>query len=209
MEHRQDVVAVLPLRGRDVDLELVVEAEQLLRPPAVVDQPVERAEDRGARRERRIECLGVRVPRAAEALDHRRARATELDELGQGLGRPRWPGLEDAGQLAGPGDAERPQLPVDQLAGHLVRRRRWRDGEDALGQIPGALAAVARADGHDALRPQLLEHHRDVLAVVPAAGRPRRARRVLEGAGAARPRPGRRCRMASRNSRFSTSHSAM
>src|SRR5438105_1632527 len=44
VEDRQHVVAVLALRGRDVDLDPVPEPPELLGAVAVVDQPVERRE---------------------------------------------------------------------------------------------------------------------------------------------------------------------
>src|SRR5438034_5869128 len=47
-EDRQHVVAVLPLRLWDIHLEAIEEAEQRLRAVAVVDEPVERREERRA-----------------------------------------------------------------------------------------------------------------------------------------------------------------
>ena len=47
-EDGQDVVAVLALRLRHVHLEAVVEVEERLGAVAVVDQPVERGEERDA-----------------------------------------------------------------------------------------------------------------------------------------------------------------
>src|SRR5215510_3165577 len=63
-EDREDVVAELALRLRDVHLEPVVEAEQRLGPVAVVDEPVEGGEEGDAVRHGIGAYLGMRLPAA-------------------------------------------------------------------------------------------------------------------------------------------------
>ena len=63
VEDRHHEVAVLALRLRDVDLQPEAEPEQLLRPRAVVGQPVERRQQDRPRPERAIEDLRVGPPR--------------------------------------------------------------------------------------------------------------------------------------------------
>jgi hypothetical protein len=61
-EDREDVVAVLALRLGHEHFEPVVEAEQRLRPVAVVDQPVERREQRHPVGDVAVGRVGVRLP---------------------------------------------------------------------------------------------------------------------------------------------------
>src|SRR5439155_4078599 len=61
---RQDVVAVLAFGRRDVHLEAVAEAEQRLRPVAIVDQSVERRQEGHPVGDRLGADLGMRVPLA-------------------------------------------------------------------------------------------------------------------------------------------------
>ena len=70
-QDRQDVVAVLALRGRDVHLEPVEEAPERLRPVAVVDEPVERREE-GRARGRHGLVVGIRMGEQLPALELRR-----------------------------------------------------------------------------------------------------------------------------------------
>jgi len=58
-----------------------MEAEQLLGAWAVVDQPVERGEERRARRERFPERIAVPVPSARCALDGHRHDLTFIDQV--------------------------------------------------------------------------------------------------------------------------------
>ena len=76
VEDGQDVVAVLPLRRRDVHLEPVVEVPERLGAGAVVDEPVERGEERRAGRDRRV--LGLRVRDQPAALEPHAERAEAL-----------------------------------------------------------------------------------------------------------------------------------
>ena len=61
-EDRQDVVAVLALRGRDVHLEPVVEIEERLCPVAIVDEAIERREERHAIGNLGATHIGVSLP---------------------------------------------------------------------------------------------------------------------------------------------------
>ena len=72
-EQREDVVAVLALRGRHVHLEPVAEPEERLGAVAVVDEPVERREQRCALRDWPVDGVGVRAPLAVLAPDAERA----------------------------------------------------------------------------------------------------------------------------------------
>ena len=79
-EQRQDVVAVLALRLRDVHLEPVAKAPEGLRPVAVLDEAVERRQHRHAVRDRLVGDVRVCMPLAAlqpdaERAKRRRARA--------------------------------------------------------------------------------------------------------------------------------------
>ena len=69
-EDREDVVAVLALRLRHVHLEAVVEVEERLGAVAVVDEAVERGEERDAVGDRAVGRVRVRLP----ALPRRAAR---------------------------------------------------------------------------------------------------------------------------------------
>src|SRR4051794_41887066 len=69
VEDRQREVAPPPLRGRLVHLEDVLEAEEVGRARAVVDQAVERRQQRGAAGERAPERRGIDAPLARDALD--------------------------------------------------------------------------------------------------------------------------------------------
>ena len=71
VQHRQRVVAPQALGRGLVHLELVVEAEQLERALAIVHQPVERRQQRGAPRERTTEQRRVDAPLALHAVDDR------------------------------------------------------------------------------------------------------------------------------------------
>ena len=66
-QERQDVVAVLALRLRHVHLEAVVEVPERLGAVAVVDEPVERREQRRAIGHRPVGRVGVGVPAASSS----------------------------------------------------------------------------------------------------------------------------------------------
>src|SRR4051794_41943550 len=85
VEDRQREVAPPPLRGRLVHLEDVLEAEELRRARAVVDQAVERRQQRGAAGERSRERRGIEAPLARDAVDD-----GGLARGGAGA-RPGWP----------------------------------------------------------------------------------------------------------------------
>jgi hypothetical protein len=83
-EDRQDVVAVLPLRGRDIHLQSVPKAPERLRPGAVVDEPVKGGEEGDApRRHRAVGRVGMREQPASLQPDAKCAKAL-LRELPPG-----------------------------------------------------------------------------------------------------------------------------
>ena len=89
VEHREGVVAPAALGRGLVHLEGVLELEQLLRAAPVVDEPVERRQQRRASLEVGAERGGVDAPLALHALDHGRlpglADVDRLDRHGGGL----------------------------------------------------------------------------------------------------------------------------
>ena len=100
------------------------------------------------------EVVSVHPPFALDALD--------LDALGADLlQRPPRVGHAEIQhlQLLRRGEALGVQEPRDDPPLSLGDRQcRRLGGEDALGEVPDALAAAARVDGHLALRPEELEH---------------------------------------------------
>ena len=124
-ERGQHVVAPAPLRDRHVDLEPVLEAEQRLRDRPVVDEPVERREERGTPGERSIEQLRLDAPAASNALDG------GLDTL-----------VPDVVLRPGPDDAHRAKsAPGADPVGLLGGDPRRVDRQDPLGEVPQPLVA--------------------------------------------------------------------
>ncbi len=81
VQDRDDVVAVLALRLRHVHLEPVVEAPEELGARAVVDQPVERREERDAvRRDGAVRRVGMHLELAALEPHAERAEAQLVDQ---------------------------------------------------------------------------------------------------------------------------------
>src|SRR5579871_1148763 len=68
-QDREHVVAVLALRLRNVHLEAVAKVPELLGPVAVVDELVERREERHATSHRAVFGVGMRIEPAAPQLD--------------------------------------------------------------------------------------------------------------------------------------------
>jgi hypothetical protein len=77
-EEREHVVAVLALRLRDVHLEPVAEVPERLGAVAVVDEAVERREERRAVGHRPVARVGVREPAALLVADAERPEAPLL-----------------------------------------------------------------------------------------------------------------------------------
>ncbi len=128
VQHRQGVVPPAPFRLRLVHLQRVVEAQQIGHPLAVLQQYVERGEQRGAvglgTLERR-ESVGVDPPPSTHAFDH--------DGFARLAGTDRLPLLI---RSAGAGDAECTQTAAVALGlGFLTCVVRvWRDRPDASGK---------------------------------------------------------------------------
>ena len=177
VQHGEREVAPAARRLGLVHLEHVLEVEELDRTDAVVDEPVERREERGAALERPRERLGVDPPLPADALDDRGlARVADVD----GLHRHR-PGRRAR-------DAHRPQPALVASPQGLVGRDRLEVGRvDALGEVPEPLAPAPRAHRDLALQHEELEHLRHVPVAGPAARRPRHLARVGHVAGEERP----------------------
>jgi hypothetical protein len=138
VQDRQGEVPPPPRVPRLVHLQDVLDVEELQGPAAVVHQPVERREQRGAAGERPTDRLRVHAPLPGRALDDRRltgvADVGRLDRMGRG-GRP--------------GQAERPQAPGVPLP-HGVVEGQSDDVRrvDPSGQVPPSLLALASGDGH-------------------------------------------------------------
>src|SRR5262249_13635834 len=81
VEDGEDVVAVLPLCRGDVHLEPVVEVPERLGAGSVADEPVERREERGAKRHGAVFGRGMNDEPAALELDSERAEALLRDQL--------------------------------------------------------------------------------------------------------------------------------
>ena len=162
VQDREGVVAPPALGGRLVHLEVVVELEDLGHPLAVVQQPVERREQRGPAGEGLPELRRVDPPLPAHALDDRR------------LARPRRrraarPGTRGPRARAMP-RAPRRRSSRSRRASSEPRHRVVR--VDAGGEVPQPVASLA-AGGRDlAALHEEVEHHRDVAVVVPAARGP-------------------------------------
>ena len=106
-EDGQDVVAVPALRGRDVHLEAVPEAEELRGAFAVVHEPVERRQQhRPAGSGAALEDVTVRPPLALEAADPRRHCDAFADERPKRLVGVRWRPVEGPPELVATRDAE-------------------------------------------------------------------------------------------------------
>ena len=198
VEDRQRVVAPDPLLDGLVHLEQVVELEELVEPLAVLDQPVERREQRGAARERRVEERRLDPPLALHALDDR-GLADVADVVRLALLR----------RLPHPGHAERVQPPLVAHPQRLVGVGHRVVGVDPLGEVPQRLAALATGRGHLAAGDHLLEQHLDVLVVVPARRRPGHLAAVLERARRQRPLPPSSSRISRRQPSLVSTHAAM
>src|SRR5579859_555795 len=110
LEDREDVVAVLALRRRDVHLEPVEEIPEGLGPVAVVNQPVERRQERDAVGRRAVLGVGMREEPASVEAHAERAKASFLVQAPRlrqrqrlGLGIPAVGEIPDA-LLAPPAD---------------------------------------------------------------------------------------------------------
>ena len=198
VQDRQDVVAPAPLRGRDVDLEAMVEPEQLGGARAVAQQVVKRRQDRRTRAGPQgaggVDVPRRGVPRVAEPGDRDALQAPRSDERGEGVRQVAVaPAQEVRADVRGPGHTEHShgaqhrralRLLVGQLGERSVR------GQAALEDIPQPLATAAPADADAPLEPQQVQQPRDRLAagdlVGPPAVAPRLGRAILELAGAQR-----------------------
>ena len=186
VEDREHEVAELALRLRDVDLQAEPEAEQLLGAGPVVDQSVERRQQDRPASERAIEDLAMRPSLSREPV-HGHADGSPLP-----LELPQCP-LPPRGSFAreGPpepvdlGDAEGPQLHVEETPGLLSRARPgFVEREAPRREIPDPLLAGPARDHDLSLGPQHLEHHRGVPAVVvPPTGPPADRGAILERPG--------------------------
>src|SRR5262245_6805149 len=126
-EGRHHVIAPAPVRYRHVHLEPVVEAEQRLRDAPVVDQAVERREQRGPTLERPVEQLRFDPPASSEALD-------------RGLD----PGVPWILVGADTDEALAPQPPTVELATCVLEWYPRRiDRQYPLGEVPDAFRALA------------------------------------------------------------------
>ena len=119
-QDRHRPVAPAPLGGRLVHLQLVVELEQLGHPLAVVDQPVERGQQRRpAGERRRSRYVGIDAPPAPDALDDGGLTPTSPTSLGSPVDlRGLLPG-----QTPGHGADARRDDPPRLLHGHRRDRR--------------------------------------------------------------------------------------
>src|SRR5205085_4877811 len=117
------------LRGRLVHLERVLELEDLLGPNAIVDEPVERRQQRGSPLEAVAEIPRVDAPLAFHSLDDGRlAGLADVDRLHRHRSRLR------------PRDSERREPPLILQALRLLGRWDLDTGRiDALRQIPEPL----------------------------------------------------------------------
>ena len=178
VEDRERVVAPDPLLDRLVHLEQVVELEELVEPLAVLDQPVERRQQRGAALERLVQERRLHSPVALDPLDDR------------GLA-----GFADVVRLAllhalpRSRHAERAEPTFVAQPARLVGVGDRVVGVDPLGQVPERLTALTAGGGDLAASDHQPEQHLDVLVVVPARGRPRHLAGVLERAGRQRTLP--------------------
>ena len=132
-----------------------------------MQQPVERGEQRGPRRERLPEVRGVDPPGALDTLD---------DRLLAGLADVRR--LHRVPGCLRPRDAERLQPALVAPSGRLGHRHRRDVGVDALGEVPQPFLADATGDGDLPARDEHLEHLGDVAVVGPARRAPRHHARV-------------------------------
>ena len=170
MEDGQGEVAPAALGGGLVHLERVLEVEQLLGARPVVDEPVERRQQRRPSFEIRSERGGVDAPLALRALDDGRlAGLADVDRLDR-----------HGGRLL-PGDPERGEPPLVPDPVRLV------DGRDddvgrvhARGDVPQPLPSETPGDRDLAAHHQELEHLGDVAVVRPAGRGPRHHARVRD-----------------------------
>jgi hypothetical protein len=162
VQDRQREVAPAPLRRGLVHLEDVLEAEEVGRPGPVVDQAVERGQQRRAARERAVERRGVHPPGPGDALDDGGlARIADVDRLHRHRGALRT------------GDPERAQAALVADGESLLARDDRRAGRvHALGEVPQPLAALAPGDRDLAAHREELEHLGHVAVVRPPGRRP-------------------------------------
>ena len=160
VQHRERVVAPSALGRGLVHLELVVEVEQLEGALAVVDEPVERRQQRGAPRERTTQQRRVDAPLAFHAVDD--GGLTHLAHI---------PRFHRALQRAGSGDAERAEPPLVARALRLLEGDDRTVGVDARREVPQPLRSLPARDRDLAPRHHEVEHLLDV-AVVGPPGRP-------------------------------------
>ena len=187
VEDREREVAPAPLRRGLVHLEGVLELEQLLGASPVVDEPVERREERRPPLEVVAERTGIDAPLALHALDDGGlAGLADVDRL------------DRHGRRLLAGDAERGEPALVLRAVCLVHRRDDdAGGVDPLRQVPQTLAPGAPGDRDLAAQHEELEHLGHVAVVRPAGRRPRHHARVGDVARAQRARScraGRGCR---------------
>ena len=166
----QGEVAPAALGGGLVHLERVLEVEQLLGARPVVDEAVERRQQRRPPFEIPAERGGVDAPFALRALDHGRlAGLAHVDRLDR-----------HGGRLL-PGDPERGEPPLVPDPARLV------DGRDddvgrvhPRGDVPQPLPSDTSGDRDLAAHHQELEHLGDVAVVRPAGRGPRHDARVRD-----------------------------
>ena len=181
-EERQHVVAVDALGRWRVDLDAVAEAEEPLRPLAVPDQRVERAEQRPSLHPARQRGVPVHVGGLAPAVDARRREDAVGDELGDQRLARHVPLAVVVGEIAERGDTERPGGDREQLLARLGlgrRRRRQRlRRQQPLGEVvePGEVVAPP-AGGDEPVVEEVLEGDLAVVPVPPRCPSCRRARR--------------------------------
>src|SRR5215210_658241 len=177
VEDRQREVAPAPFGGRLVHLEVVLEVEELLRASAVVDQPVERRQERRATLEVVGERRRVDDPSAGGSLD---LGGLALDLLVVAL-----PGHAEH---LGARDSQRSQPAHREDPAGLAQRDGLHGRIDTLGEIPQPLPANATRDRHLPTRVEELEHLGDVAVAGPAARLPGHHARIRYVARRQRPR---------------------
>ena len=186
-EEGQDVVPPAPLRGRDVHLPEVVEAEERAQQVAIPRQRVQRREERhtggfaarevplgnlalGLREERQL--VGDDMPHAPHALDGDREQLAAVHELGQQLPRGaaaairrpvarRRRSQEDLGLARRPQEpvgAVPAQQPVEELLALWHPLGEESGREQPLREVVVAAVALAAGDAEDAGLGERLQH---------------------------------------------------
>ena len=169
VEDRQRVVAPAALVLGFVHLEDELEAEELLSSHPVMDEPVERAEQRRPPLQlRQVEVCRVDPPGARHPVDLGGLTGTS------GIGI-----LARHDGAGGPGDAEGAEPAFVAVRDGLVQRERRQPGRvDALGEVEVALTALASGDGDLPAQREGLEHLGGVAVVGPACRGPGHDARV-------------------------------